>query len=86
MSSEEKKPNGRITNQDIYDLFNEVKKDLALVTQKLDTEIQKNEKLISDHELRIRSLEKLVWTSSWVSSAVSTIVTAVAVMFFTGKL
>ena len=76
----------RITNSDIFELFTEVKQELALMSQKLDTEIKKNDKLISDHETRIRSLEKLVWTSSWVSSGISTVVTAVVVAFLTGKL
>jgi len=76
----------RITNSDVFELFTEVKQELALMSQKLDTEIKKNDKLITDHEARIRSLEKLVWTSSWVSSGISTVVTAVVVAFLTGKL
>ena len=77
------RPKPRITNQDVYDLFSELKQEIALMTQKLDTEIKKNDKLITDHEVRIRSLEKLVWTSSWVSSGISTVVTAVVVAFLT---
>ena len=76
----------RITNKDVYDLFADLKQELALVNQKLDTEIKKNDKLITDHEQRIRSLEKLVWTSSWVSSGISTVITAVVVAFLTGKI
>jgi len=80
------KSSTRITNKDVYDLFSDLKQELALVNQKLDTEIRKNEKITTDHEERIRSLEKLVWTSSWISSAVSTVITALVVAFLTGKL
>jgi len=80
------KSSTRITNKDVYDLFSDLKQELELVNQKLDTEIKKKKKITTDHEERIRSLEKLVWTSSWISSAVSTVITALVVAFLTGKL
>lgn len=78
--------NGRATNKQLLEAIQELTINVKVMTHKLDAEITKNEKLISDHEARIRNLEKLVWTSSWISSSISTVLTAVAVMFFTGKL
>lgn len=76
----------RVTNKDLIQAIHELKTDISVMKLKVDTEINKSEKLITDHEVRIRSLEKLVWTSSWVSSLVSTGFTAVIVLFITGKI
>ena len=76
----------RVTNKDLIQAIHELKTEISVMKLKVDTEITKSEKLITDHEVRIRSLEKLVWTSSWVSSLVSTGFTAVIVLFITGKI
>lgn len=77
---------GRATNKQLLDAIQVLTIKVEVMTNKLDNEIKKTDTVISDHEGRIRNLEKLVWTSSWVSSAVSTVITALAVMFFTGKI
>jgi hypothetical protein len=76
----------RVTNKDLIQAIHELKTEISVMKVKVDTEITKSEKLITDHEARIRALEKLVWTSSWVSSLVSTGFTAVIVLFITGKI
>lgn len=78
--------NDRVTNKDLIQAIHELKTDISVTQVKVDSEIAKSEKLITDHETRLRSLEKLVWTSSWVSSLVSTGFTAVVVLFITGKI
>jgi hypothetical protein len=78
--------NHRVTNKQIVDAINTLTIRVEVMASKLDSEILKTDKVINDHEDRIRSLEKLVWTSSWVSSGVSTVITALAVAFITGKL
>lgn len=62
---------GRITNKQIADAINQLTIKVEVMANKLDSEIKKTDKVISDHETRIRSLEKLVWTSSWVTSIVT---------------
>lgn len=62
---------GRITNKQIVDAINKLTIRVEVMANKLDSEITKTDKVIGDHETRIRSLEKLVWTSSWVTSIVT---------------
>ena len=78
--------NNRVTNKQIVEAIHQLTVRVEVMSNKLDSEILKTEKVVNDHEERIRSLEKLVWTSSWVSSGVSTVLTALAVAFITGKL
>ena len=78
--------NNRVTNKQIVEAIHQLTIRVEVMSNKLDSEILKTEKVVNDHEERIRSLEKLVWTSSWVSSGVSTVLTALAVAFITGKL
>ena len=63
--------NGRITNKQIADAINALTIKVEVMANKLDSEITKTDKVITDHEQRLRSLEKLVWTSSWVTSIVT---------------
>lgn len=76
----------RITNKQVMEAIQSLIVKVEVMTIKLDNEIVKTDKLTSDHENRIRNLEKLVWTSSWVSSAVSTVITALIVAYLTGKI
>lgn len=78
--------NNRVTNKQLLEAVQGLTTEIQVMKMQLDSEIKKNDKLIDDHEGRIRALEKLVWTSSWVTSLISTIITAVAVAFITGKL
>lgn len=68
----------RITNKQVYDLLNELSTEVKLINQKLDNEIVKNDKLIADHELRIRKIEETVWRSAWITSITTAIITSAA--------
>lgn len=76
----------RITNKQLLEAVQGIITEIQVMKTQLDNEIKKNDKLIDDHEVRLRSLEKLVWTSSWISSLISTGVTAVVVAFLTGRI
>ena len=76
----------RVTNKQLLDAVQGLTTEIQVMKTQLDNEIKKNDKLIDDHEVRLRSLEKLVWTSSWISSLISTGVTAVVVAFLTGRI
>jgi len=67
----------RATNKQLLDVLYELKKEVALINQKLDNEIKKNDKLLADHESRIRKIEETVWRSAWVSSIVTALITTV---------
>lgn len=76
----------RVTNKQLLEAVQGLTTEIQVMKTQLDNEIKKNDKLIDDHEVRLRSLEKLVWTSSWISSLISTGVTAVVVAFLTGRI
>ena len=76
----------RVTNKQLLEAVQGLTTEIQVMKTQLDNEIKKNDKLIDDHEVRLRALEKLVWTSSWISSLISTGVTAVVVAFLTNRL
>jgi hypothetical protein len=66
----------RITNRQVYDILNDVRTDIKLINQKLNTEIAKNDNLLADHEARIRKIEETVWRSAWISGLISAVITS----------
>lgn len=66
----------RITNKQVYDILNDVRTDIKLINQKLNTEIDKNQGILADHETRLRKIEETVWRSAWISGLISAVVTS----------
>jgi hypothetical protein len=69
----------RITNKQVYDILHEVKTTIAITSHKVDSEINKNEKAIYDHEIRLRKLEENMYKNAWVAGFASSIFTAIFV-------
>lgn len=82
--------NSRITNRQVYDLLHELKTEVSIMKHKLDNEITKNDRLLQDHESRLRKMEETIWRSAWVSGLISALATAVVggvlVAIVTGKI
>lgn len=62
----------RVSTKQLYDLLNEVKTEVKVMSQKLDNEIKK----IEDHENRIRKIEETIWRSAWMTSLLSAVITS----------
>lgn len=60
----------RITQRQIYDVVTKMERDIIALVEVKET--------VSDHEKRIRELEKMVWRSSWISGLISAMLTSVA--------
>jgi len=59
----------RVTQQVIYETLMEVKTQVAILNDKIPIEIEKTDKEIEDHEIRIRRLERQVWLIAGASAA-----------------
>jgi hypothetical protein len=64
----------RITNKQVYDILYELKTEVKVMNQKLDSEIKK----VEDHEQRIRKIEETIWRSAWATSLITALLTAAA--------
>jgi hypothetical protein len=63
----------RITQKEIYETLTRIEREVITLSQL--------EKITTDHEGRIRELEKAVWKSSWISGLISAITTSAATAF-----
>lgn len=59
----------RVTQQVIYETLMEVKTQVAILNDKIPVEIEKTDKEIEDHEIRIRRLERQVWLIAGAAAA-----------------
>lgn len=59
----------RITQAVIYETLMQLKMEVAILNDKIPSEIEKTDKEIADHEHRIRKLEKLIWIATGAAGA-----------------
>jgi hypothetical protein len=52
----------RVTQAVIYETLMQLKTDVAILADKIPSEIEKTDREIADHEKRLRNLEQFRWT------------------------
>lgn len=65
----------RVTNKQIADAIQSLTIRVEVMSAKLDNEITKTEKVITDHETRIRRIEESFWKTAWVPSIITAVLT-----------
>jgi hypothetical protein len=73
----------RVTQQVIYETLMQLKTEVAILNDKIPSEIEKTDREIADHEIRIRKLEKHMWlvagASATLASALSTMLSNISI-------
>lgn len=59
----------RVTQAVIYETLMQLKTEVAILNDKIPSEIEKTDKEIADHEVRIRRLERQVWLIAGAAAA-----------------
>jgi hypothetical protein len=59
----------RVTQHVIYETLMQLKTEVAILNDKIPSEIEKTDREIADHELRIRKLERHMWLVAGASAA-----------------
>lgn len=65
----------RITQAVIYETLMQLKTEVAILNDKIPSEIEKTDKEIADHEGRIRKLERMIWIATGSAGAVGSAIT-----------
>ncbi len=65
----------RVTQTVIYETLMELKTQVAILNDRIPSEIEKTDREIADHEVRIRRLEKQVWIASGAAAVASSALT-----------
>ena len=65
----------RVTQAVIYETLMELKTQVAILNDRIPSEIEKTDKEIADHEARIRRLERQVWIASGAAAVASSALT-----------
>jgi hypothetical protein len=72
----------RVTQQVIYETLMQLKTEVAILNDKIPSEIEKTDREIEDHEIRIRKLERHMWlvagASATGASLLSTMLTNIS--------
>jgi hypothetical protein len=58
-----------VTQTVIYETLMELKTQVAILNDRIPSEIEKTDREIADHEIRIRKLEKHMWVVAGASAA-----------------
>ena len=59
----------RVTQAVIYETLMQLKTEVAILNDKIPSEIEKTDREILDHEIRIRRLERHMWLVAGASAA-----------------
>ena len=59
----------RVTQAVIYETLMQLKTEVAILNDKIPSEIEKTDKEIADHEARIRKLERMIWVAAGAAAA-----------------
>lgn len=59
----------RVTQAVIYETLMQLKTEVAILNDKIPSEIEKTDKEIADHEVRIRRLERQLWLIAGAAAA-----------------
>lgn len=59
----------RVTQTVIYETLMQLKTEVAILNDRIPSEIEKTDREIADHELRIRKLERHMWLVAGASAA-----------------
>lgn len=59
----------RVTQTVIYETLMQLKTEVAILNDRIPSEIEKTDREIADHELRIRKLERHMWLVAGGSAA-----------------
>lgn len=59
----------RVTQAVIYETLMQLKTEVAILNDKIPSEIEKTDKEIADHETRIRRLERQLWLIAGAAAA-----------------
>lgn len=65
----------RVTQAVIYETLMALKTEVAILNDKIPNEIEKTDKEIADHEVRIRRLERQVWIAAGAAAVASSTLT-----------
>ncbi len=66
----------RITQTVIYETLMQLKTEVAILNDKIPSEIEKTDREIADHESRIRKLERMIWLASGAAAAGGSAITS----------
>ena len=66
----------RITQAVIYETLMQLKTEVAILNDKIPSEIEKTDREIADHEARIRKLERMIWIATGTAAAGGSAITS----------
>lgn len=66
----------RITQAVIYETLMQLKTEVAILNDKIPSEIEKTDREIADHESRIRKLERMIWVATGAAGAAGSAITS----------
>lgn len=66
----------RVTQAVIYETLMELKTQVAILNDRIPSEIEKTDREIADHEARIRKLERSMWLVAGASAAGAGVITS----------